>query len=217
MWAYLIKRFFLIFVTLFGICMISFVLVTLAPGDPAATAAGVAAFGGKGGHAKDEVLEHTRKALYLDRPVLFNFSPNSRKSVAREFVKKLCEGSDYTRESARDEILGGIGTAGLDVFVAEATSRAQAGALASAHVKDVLDRLDLVANNPAATGAEVDAMVRPVEAAFPGRSLVVRQGEDMGRTSVLECQVLGLADANEGVRVGGGVVVVGEGRMFLEG
>ena len=56
-----------------------------------------------------------------------------------------------------------------------------------------------------------------VEAAFPGRSLVIRQGEDMGRTSVLECQVLGLADANEGVRVGGGVVVVGEGRMFVEG
>jgi trans-2,3-dihydro-3-hydroxyanthranilate isomerase len=56
-----------------------------------------------------------------------------------------------------------------------------------------------------------------VEAAFPGRSLSIRQGEDMGRTSVLECQVLGLADANEGVRVGGGVVVVGEGRMFVEG
>lgn len=51
--------------------------------------------------------------------------------------------------------------------------------------------------------------------AQPGRTLVIRQGVEMGRPSTLECSVNGLATANEGVRVGGGVEVVGEGRIFL--
>ncbi len=52
--------------------------------------------------------------------------------------------------------------------------------------------------------------------ALPGRTLVVRQGLEMGRASTLECLVIGSAEDFEGVRVGGGVVVVGEGSIFLD-
>ncbi len=56
-----------------------------------------------------------------------------------------------------------------------------------------------------------------LEGARPGRKFTVRQGVEMGRPSSLECNVIGLPEANEGVKVGGEVVVVGEGKIFYEG
>lgn len=56
-----------------------------------------------------------------------------------------------------------------------------------------------------------------LEGARPGRTFTIRQGVEMGRPSSLECNVLGLAEANDGVRVGGKVVVVGEGKIFYGG
>src|SRR5260370_27302242 len=101
MWQYLVKRLLLLIVTLIGISIISFLLVTMAPGDPAATAAGVPLIGGGGGskgRVTDEVLKHTRELLYLDRPVVVNFSPNKRSKHARKLMHEMCDGSDPSRQ-----------------------------------------------------------------------------------------------------------------------
>jgi peptide/nickel transport system permease protein len=170
MWAYLVKRILLIFITLLGICMISFVLVTLAPGDPAATAAGIQAGSPKGrGHNTDEVLEHIRTALYLDRPVLLNFAPSTRRSVARDYAKKICEGSEYNRENVGKTVLGGIGTAGLDVFIEEASARAKTSTEVASRVKKALEAVEALAKNPGADAAALALAIEPLEKTFPGR------------------------------------------------
>src|SRR5947209_10108188 len=127
MWQYLVKRLLLLLLTLFGISLISFLVMTLIPGDPAYTAAGIQQVGGKTrGKTTDEVLEYTRKALYLDRPTVINLAPNTRTKVAREYVKKICEGTEYQRHDVQNSVVGEMGTAGLDVFVAEGRKRAAA-------------------------------------------------------------------------------------------
>lgn len=169
MWQYLVKRFLLLLVTLFGISLITFLLVTLSPGDPAATAAGVQQIGGGKGRATDQVLKNAREILYLDRPVAVNMSPNTRSKHARKLVKEICEGSDYARQDAQDAITGGVGTAGLDVFIEELSIRApQASDLAS-KLQAAVAALDAVAQDDSATPAALDAAVKAIKTIVPGR------------------------------------------------
>src|SRR5947209_10227823 len=101
MWQYLVKRFPLLFITLIGICVLSFLVITAAPGDPAYTAIGIDPSGkGRKPGSLDQVIENTKRTLYLDRPAILNVSPNTRRKVAHEIVQKLSEGSDSQRKTA---------------------------------------------------------------------------------------------------------------------
>src|SRR5580704_9004030 len=110
MWQYLVKRLALLLVTLIGICVLSFLIVTLAPGDPTYSVLGISGEGkGKSIKSLDQVIENTRRALYLDRPAVVNFSPNSRTRVAQSIAKRAAEGTPGQREVAKKELTGEIG------------------------------------------------------------------------------------------------------------
>src|SRR5580658_2844170 len=121
MWQYLVKRLALLLFTLLGICVLSFIIVTLAPGDPTLSMLGLDQ-GGKG-KAKtaglDQVIENTRRVLYLDRPSVVNFAPNSRPRVARELARKIVDGTESERKLAIKDLSGEVGTAALAGLIEE--------------------------------------------------------------------------------------------------
>ena len=74
MWRYFLKRILLIFPTLFGISIITFLIIKLAPGDPTAIKMG----NQQTGMASDQnlakqMIEQTREIYGLDKPLLLNF------------------------------------------------------------------------------------------------------------------------------------------------
>jgi len=74
MWRYFLKRILLIFPTLFGISIITFLIIKLAPGDPTAMKMGSQ----QAGMAADQnlakqMIEQTREIYGLDKPLLLNF------------------------------------------------------------------------------------------------------------------------------------------------
>jgi len=75
MWRYFLKRILLIFPTLFGISIITFIIIKMAPGDPTAFKMG----NQQTGMAADQnmakqVIEQTREIYGLDKPLLLNFT-----------------------------------------------------------------------------------------------------------------------------------------------
>src|SRR5271170_2870672 len=127
MWQYLVKRFTLLILTLVGICVLSFVIVTRAPGDPTLQMLGLTGEGK--GKAKiqslDQAIENTRRALYLDRPAVVNFTPNSRTRIAENIAQRVVEGAPGQRKVALAELRGEAGTAALAELVSEAPGRAE--------------------------------------------------------------------------------------------
>ena len=68
--TYLLKRLVLVFPTLLGISLITFVIIRLAPGDPAAMRIGSAATGAiRDQQLANEIIEKTRQQFGLDRPL----------------------------------------------------------------------------------------------------------------------------------------------------
>lgn len=75
MWRYFVKRILLIFPTLLGISIITFIIIKLAPGDPTAFKMG----NQESGMASDQnlakqVIEQTREIYGLDKPLMLNFA-----------------------------------------------------------------------------------------------------------------------------------------------
>ena len=94
MFQYIIKRLLLLFVTLFGIAVITFVLTRLTPGDPAAMRVQGASGGASqavGGY--DDLVELNRRNLGLDKPLLLNLNFEDRVYLAKEAL------DDYLRQS----------------------------------------------------------------------------------------------------------------------
>lgn len=169
MWQYLVKRTALLLFTLLGICVLSFLVVTLAPGDPTYAALGLNAEGkGKGQNKSlDQVLENTRKALYLDRPAVVNVSPNTRRKVARELVAKICDGTEAQRETAlKGSVEGEIGTAALDVLIEEAPARVERALAARKALEDAEAKLKALATDKP---AELEALLATFEPLAKGR------------------------------------------------
>ena len=118
MFEYLLKRLALIVVTWFGISLICFTVMTMAPGDPAAMKAQSLARG-RAVTVSEFVLRKNRELFNLDRPRLFNPSPANRASTTRETLVALRAKEKLERDDARARLVGGIGTAGLDLMIAE--------------------------------------------------------------------------------------------------
>lgn len=152
---YLVKRLLIMLVTLFGICVVSFLLATIAPGDPAALK--VAKGGRRQGNTLDELTIKKNREMYnLDLPRFVNPKPLTRRTTAEKALGELKSRREAERKDASAK-LGSIGTAGLDVliaalpaWVAEAKSAAQArtaalDALAAAPEADLPARLSELA------------------------------------------------------------------------
>jgi len=165
MWQYLVKRVLLLFVTLLGICVLSFLIITQAPGDPALTVIGIDPSGkGKLKPASlDQMLENTRRTLYLDRPAIVNFSPNTRRKVAHDIAHKLLEGNESQRTLALNSLKGEINTAALDVLIEEAPPAAEKASAATKDLDALAAKLDA-----AKTPAEAEALIAPLDARFSG-------------------------------------------------
>ena len=71
--AYIIKRLLLMLPTLFGITLISFSIIRLAPGDPAVLKARAGSEGITDQAMAKKIVEQTQRIYGLDKPILLNF------------------------------------------------------------------------------------------------------------------------------------------------
>jgi peptide/nickel transport system permease protein len=71
-WTYIIRRLLIMIPTLFGVTIVSFAIMQIAPGDPLATQAGAGGAMGTSGETREQYRIRKRD-LKLDRPLLFNF------------------------------------------------------------------------------------------------------------------------------------------------
>ncbi len=69
MWKYLLKRFFLMFPTLFGVALVAFVLIRVIPGDVVELR-----YSGDRGAVSQELLDKERARIGLDKPVWRQFA-----------------------------------------------------------------------------------------------------------------------------------------------
>ncbi|HZU97092.1 MAG TPA: hypothetical protein VFF73_10385, partial [Planctomycetota bacterium] len=167
MWRFLVKRLALLVVTLLGICVVSFLIMTQSPGDPTASMLGLQGEGkGKRIASLDLVIENARKALYLDRPAAFNARPNSRSRVAHDLGQDLVAGTPTKRTAAQAELTGEVGTAALEQLVADAPATADKASTEIGSLHALAASLDAQAT---ASPAEVDRALETVEARFPGK------------------------------------------------
>lgn len=72
MWTYIIRRLFLMIPTLFGVTVVSFIIMKLAPGDPLLSQLGSGGAASASGQTREAYLIQKRD-LQLDKPVLLNF------------------------------------------------------------------------------------------------------------------------------------------------
>lgn len=119
MTSYLIKRLLLMLLTMFGICLVSFVVINLAPGDPADKSSAPGAGGGAENQAiSDIVLRKNRERLFLDKPILFNKEPSNRESIARTLIKDLLSDDKYVVKDVLEKgRLVDMGTVALPTLI----------------------------------------------------------------------------------------------------
>lgn len=103
MQTYLIKRFLLMIPTIFGISLVVFTVINLAPGEPAA----MSATGGEGGKilsteqtASAESYQIFKKQFNLDKPLLLNFRPWLETAEVEEELHAWIAGTDKERIAA---------------------------------------------------------------------------------------------------------------------
>ncbi|MCW8140818.1 MAG: hypothetical protein KIT58_18100, partial [Planctomycetota bacterium] len=116
MWQYLLKRLLLLVFTLFGIALISFLIVTMAPGDPASMK--VAMKGRGQGAVSDLTIRKNRELYFLDRPrLVYTSAPPTRRTSVERALADLDARTELERQDARLTLESAIGTAGLDVLM----------------------------------------------------------------------------------------------------
>lgn len=87
MLAYIFKRFFFMIPTLLGIIVITFVVIRLAPGDPAEMKLRAGAQGLKADLSASAIVEETRKLYGLDKPLAVQFLLWAKRVVTFDFGK----------------------------------------------------------------------------------------------------------------------------------
>ncbi|MFM7843730.1 MAG: hypothetical protein ACKPEY_05815, partial [Planctomycetota bacterium] len=96
MWTYIIRRLFLMLPTLFGVTVVSFCIMQMAPGDPLLSKLGSGGTAGESSQTREAYLIQKRD-LKLDRPLLLNFN------YFRDFSSDVRVAA-YFRARTRDEI-----------------------------------------------------------------------------------------------------------------
>lgn len=96
MWTYIIRRLFLMLPTLFGVTVVSFCIMQMAPGDPLLSKLGSGGTAGESSQTREAYLIQKRD-LKLDRPLLLNFN------YFRDFSSDVRVAA-YFRARTREEI-----------------------------------------------------------------------------------------------------------------
>ena len=91
MGTYLVRRLLIMIPTLFGITIVSFGIMQLAPGDPAASRVGAGAVGQSTQNADVYLLR--KRELHLDKPLLLNFN------YFRDYTEKVHWAAHYEAQS----------------------------------------------------------------------------------------------------------------------
>ena len=89
MGLYFLKRILLIFPTLFGIILITFFVIRLAPGDPAELRLGQMEQGMNADQSSLTIIEETRKLYGLDKPIHVQFGLWLKRVVTFDFGKSF--------------------------------------------------------------------------------------------------------------------------------
>lgn len=104
MLEYVLKRILLLFVTLFGITVITFVVTRLTPGDPA-TMGIQPGGGGTSNVAYQDLVERNRRNLGLDRPMVLNLRFDSRTTQAHRAIDDLYRTASFWQDEARRRLV----------------------------------------------------------------------------------------------------------------
>jgi len=161
MWQYLLKRLLLMGVTLFGIALVSFLMVTLAPGDPATLKARSLA-AGRSANISEQAIKKNRETFFLDRPRLLNLDPPGRTRTVEEALNELLTARDAAaRADAAAKLGSTIGSAALGQLI-EALPAVVDQAIAD--TSQAKSRLDALA---AAAPAEVPQQLANLLESYP--------------------------------------------------
>lgn len=102
---YILKRLVILFITLVGITLITFIITRIAPGDPATLKLQSSLTSPKAQPITKKMIEENRKLYGFDKPLLFNFRgkgiPYSLTSLINEFLE---EKDDYFKNNSFEKI-----------------------------------------------------------------------------------------------------------------
>lgn len=90
---YLLKRFLLMFLTLFGIAAITFAITRIAPGDPATLKLQESMTSPKSQPITKRMIEENRKLYGFDKPLFFNFLGKGQQHALKKLI------NDYLNET----------------------------------------------------------------------------------------------------------------------
>ncbi len=149
MFSYLLKRFVVMAVTLFGIVVMTFVISRMTPGDPALLAVAREGASRTGG-LSDVSIRETRRVMGLDRPLLLNFHFENREWHARSTVERYLQNPPgFWRDLARYE-LGEMNTVALSSALGRLEREKNPDRL-----RDLLEILPMLARIPEAQMADM--------------------------------------------------------------
>ena len=95
MWSFTLRRFFSLIPILLGISLLTFLLMELAPGDPAATYLRISRI-----PPSEKALARVRREMGLDRPLPVRYLTWLKKAAALDFGKSYATGEPVRREIA---------------------------------------------------------------------------------------------------------------------
>jgi peptide/nickel transport system permease protein len=137
MWTYVARRLLLMVVTLFGITIVTYGIITLTPGDPAELQIQQAQMSGSAVPVTKESIREARAFYGLDKPRFFNTNPTRRSKAVEEILNDLAEGTDADTAKAVERATR-MGTVLIEPAV-EALAGAAGDAVQADHCRTVLE------------------------------------------------------------------------------
>ncbi len=155
MWVYVLRRLLLIVPTLFGVTVVAFCIMQLAPGDPLKAQLSATGTIGETTETRDAYLLR-RRELKLDRPLLLNFryfrdySPYIRQAVffrarskeeIRAALDRLAEQAGTPEDAARLAFLRSLDIARFDSLLANPDARGRLAGMVVIGVQVYLEEI----------------------------------------------------------------------------
>ena len=155
MWTYIARRLLAIIPTLFGVTVVSFVVMQLAPGDPLLSQLGAGGTAGQSSQLREAYLLQKRD-LKLDKPIILNFNyfRNFSQQIEtaawfrartdeeiRQELDKLAKGNLKADEAARLAALQSFKIEDFDERLQDPSQRSQLAIAVAAHMRVLLEDL----------------------------------------------------------------------------
>ena len=140
--SYLVKRLFLLIPTLLGISFVSFLIIQLAPGDPASMKVGSAAQGIRDAGLAEQFIEETRRLYGLDQPLHVQYWRWLERIVTFDFGNSLKDQRPII-EKLKERIPISILLSGISLLLAYLVS-IPIGIYSATHQYSTADKLTTV-------------------------------------------------------------------------